>query len=248
MGCWNGTCGVSQLPIHCGDKVKLVLLKKSMYIEDSVKGGGFCYSDGLFQPYSLPISGEYNDYGTIENIIDPEDKQFKNLSKIIDPDVIFETFESLIEDISKGEYFDLSFVMIHEDLYYNMIAEGKKTIYGYGSDKMYIEDFLTPIFNNFLNFNPLHFSAGEVYTRKLPIINQQNIFSTSFNQPNLKELLDFYIFQNMLESGRKFWSPQGSAGSQNSDYSLAILLGDYAKEKYKKYSEKYSEECDDEYE
>ena len=245
MGCWNGTCGVSQLPIHCGDKVKLVLLKKSVYIEDSVKGSGFCYSNGLFEPYYLPLSGEYNDYGTIENIIDPENKHFDNLSKIIDPDVIFKNFEELIEDISRSEYADLSFVMIHEDLYYKMIELGKKTVFGYSENKMYIEDFLTPIFKNFLVFDPLRFNNDEVYTRKLPLIIRQNVFSTSFNQPNLKELLDFYIFQNTLESSRKFWSPQSSAGSQDTNYSLATFLGDYSKQKFQDYKDKYNLDEDD---
>lgn len=246
MGCWNGTCGVSQLPIHCGDKVKLILLKKSVYIEDSVKGGGFCYSNGLFEPYYLPISGEYNDYGTIENIVDQEDKHFNNLSKIIDPDVIFENFEKLIEDISRGEYADLSFVLIHEDLYYKTIALGNKTIYGYGEDKSDIRNFMEPIFKNFLNYDPTRFNSDSVHTRNLPFLIRRNVYSTSFNQPNLKELLDFYIFQNTLEGGRKFWSPQGSAGSQDTDYSLAILLGDYSKEKLKDYNEKYGEEFEDE--
>ena len=112
---------------------------------------------------------------------------------------------------------------------------------------MYIEDFLTPIFKNFLVFDPLRFNNDEVYTRKLPLIIRQNVFSTSFNQPNLKELLDFYIFQNTLEGGRKFWSLQSSSGSQNTNYSLAILLGDYSKEKLKNYIEKYGKKFEDEY-
>jgi len=29
MGCWNGTCGISRLPIHSGDSVRLILLKRT---------------------------------------------------------------------------------------------------------------------------------------------------------------------------------------------------------------------------
>jgi hypothetical protein len=68
MGCWNGTCMISNLPIRHREKVKLVFLY-SPYSEATLNNsGGFCYSNGLLRPAFFPISGEYDDYGTIENI------------------------------------------------------------------------------------------------------------------------------------------------------------------------------------
>ena len=49
MGCWNETDGVTYLPIYCGDRVKLI------------------FTIG-HSPWMLPITGDYDDYGTLENI------------------------------------------------------------------------------------------------------------------------------------------------------------------------------------
>ena len=62
MGSWNGTCGMSQLPIHSGDKVKLILLKKHPFTESSMIGNGFCNSDDLFRPLYIPLEGTYNSF------------------------------------------------------------------------------------------------------------------------------------------------------------------------------------------
>ena len=65
MGCWNGTCAITQLPIVYEDEVVLIPLLST---------GGIC-SHGItynatdkFIPLCLPIMGTYNDYGGIENI------------------------------------------------------------------------------------------------------------------------------------------------------------------------------------
>lgn len=67
MGCWNGTCGISQLPILAGQKVKTILMLQSRY-HDVIGGAGVCYSTAYFRPWFLPVTAEYNDYGSIENI------------------------------------------------------------------------------------------------------------------------------------------------------------------------------------
>jgi len=59
MGCWNGTCGLSGLPIMHGDK---------MYVFPIVEGyrDSFCYSTALYRPTPLGFTAEYNDYGAGE--------------------------------------------------------------------------------------------------------------------------------------------------------------------------------------
>jgi hypothetical protein len=66
MGCWNGTCGVSQLPITGGTKVKAYLMLQSRSKE--VCGSGSCYNTQYFRPWFFPVTAEYNDYGSIEHI------------------------------------------------------------------------------------------------------------------------------------------------------------------------------------
>jgi hypothetical protein len=67
MGCWNGTCGISQLPILAGQRVWAFLIGVAGY-NDSCGPSGHCYSTDLGFPMTMPIRGRYNDYGGIEDI------------------------------------------------------------------------------------------------------------------------------------------------------------------------------------
>lgn len=68
MGCWNGTCGLTTLPITCGTAVKVFLIgvppidtsKKDHNASGSCGGAGYLMY--------LPFDAEYDDYGSVENI------------------------------------------------------------------------------------------------------------------------------------------------------------------------------------
>ena len=60
MGCWNKTCGLSNLHITAGTPVYVFVLEEDR--DDSN-----CYSTSLFSPLLLPFESEYNDYGGGEN-------------------------------------------------------------------------------------------------------------------------------------------------------------------------------------
>ena len=62
MGCWNETCDLSKLPIFYEDKVKFLIL-----LNVGAGGKSYYYNDNYI-PLALPMSGFYNDYGSIENI------------------------------------------------------------------------------------------------------------------------------------------------------------------------------------
>lgn len=62
MGCWNETCSLSNLPILLSEKVKFVIL-----LNTGVGGRSYYYNDAYI-PLCLPISGEYNEYGSVKNI------------------------------------------------------------------------------------------------------------------------------------------------------------------------------------
>ncbi|MCK9417512.1 hypothetical protein M0Q97_12800 [Candidatus Dojkabacteria bacterium] len=66
MGCWNGTCMISNLPILAGEKVKLVFLHR--FNESNIKKPAYCYPNGIFHPGAFAINAEYDDYGGVENI------------------------------------------------------------------------------------------------------------------------------------------------------------------------------------
>ena len=66
MGSFATTCAVSELPIEAGDKVRYLLLSSNPYIE-----GVKCHTSDLWFPRTYPVQAVYNDYGSIENIVQP---------------------------------------------------------------------------------------------------------------------------------------------------------------------------------
>lgn len=56
MGCWNGTCGLTGLPIIHGDEMFVFPIVESY--RDS-----FCYSTALYRPSVMPFRAKYDDYG-----------------------------------------------------------------------------------------------------------------------------------------------------------------------------------------
>ena len=64
MGCWNGTCNISNMPIFAGDKVVFIPLMKA---HDGVVFNT-CYPTDNFIPLGFPIVGRYNDYGGLYDI------------------------------------------------------------------------------------------------------------------------------------------------------------------------------------
>jgi len=75
MGCFNVACSVSNLSInHCDRVVYIPLLPNNWGIRNypdhkhHLVGthSGLIYSNCYFNPLTLPIRGQYNDYGGIE--------------------------------------------------------------------------------------------------------------------------------------------------------------------------------------
>ena len=64
MGCWNGTCGLSGLPIIEGEEMYVFPIVESY--RDS-----FCYSTALYRPSVVPFRAKYNDYGAGEDCSGP---------------------------------------------------------------------------------------------------------------------------------------------------------------------------------
>ncbi len=79
MGCFNGTCAVTQLPIRSGDKVRLFFIAKHEHQFDM--GPALFGPSDLWKLFSLPLLGEYNDYGSIEDFT--EDKVTDYTLKLI---------------------------------------------------------------------------------------------------------------------------------------------------------------------
>lgn len=101
MGCWNGTCALTNLPIYSGEEIVLFIVKEQNL--SSCNGGGYCNTTDLFTPISLPIIGTYNDYGSIENIKN-EDLILPKIKKMFEEkSIVFKSSNSTIDfDIEKS--------------------------------------------------------------------------------------------------------------------------------------------------
>lgn len=60
MGCWNGTCAVSNLHVRYGQDVAVFMLLKNN------EPKSFCYGNALYDLCPIPFYGEYNDYGAVD--------------------------------------------------------------------------------------------------------------------------------------------------------------------------------------
>lgn len=71
MGDFNIACGISHMSIGSGDTCVLIPLTKTKHSDDTFDGAYYVSNDGpigRFYPLTLPIFGEYNSYGCLENI------------------------------------------------------------------------------------------------------------------------------------------------------------------------------------
>lgn len=91
MGCWNKTCGLSNLHINSGESVYVFVLEKNKYEDER------CYSTAFFKPLLLPFESVYDDYGG-----------GKDSSGIGLPYIMNSIKDNLIElELGKNEYHDI---------------------------------------------------------------------------------------------------------------------------------------------
>lgn len=151
MGCFNGTCGVSNLPIISGDQIALLFLVSNSAPDNDA---GHCHSNDMWSPSFFPLYGEYNDYGSIENykndwitkdilarvkahVIEKEAGENEYHDLEVKADTI-NTMEDLLELIYKSrieikqwhtELFPnphrFGFMMVHRDIYDFMSTDGE---------------------------------------------------------------------------------------------------------------------------
>lgn len=61
MGCWNKTCGLTNLPIMSGEQTYVFVIERVKTLYDH------CYATHLYRPLLLPFVSDYDDYGGGEN-------------------------------------------------------------------------------------------------------------------------------------------------------------------------------------
>lgn len=121
MGCFNVCCSISNLSIGCGDKVKFIPLKpvnEKPYIVESM----LMYLNCYFNPALLPITGYYNDYGSLENI--ERDDNVLAIEKYYG--VSIEEFLNTITEYSDGNEYGLGGMFVLDEVYTKMVEYALK--------------------------------------------------------------------------------------------------------------------------
>jgi len=142
MGCWNGTCGISQMPILAGQRIWAFLIGVAGY-RDNPSSSGHCYSTDLGFPMTLPIRGKYNDYGGIESIEenyntelildifrDTEGDKFPDIETLLNDQVERDSYTFYVEDKEERRYiekFPVGLFMVLEDIALSL--KGVRTSY-----------------------------------------------------------------------------------------------------------------------
>ena len=176
MGCWNKTCGLSNLHITSGTPVYVFVLEYKGF-PDSL-----CYSTPFYGPLLLPFNSVYNDYGGGEDSSGPgfapimaaikEQLVEMDLGKNTSHDIAIKKeafdeelfFEAIHEDrLSvqaryRPEADRLNFVMFRKDIVDNIIANWRREIYvgsGQGTtgyDNSYVNIGFQDIINDIPEF------------------------------------------------------------------------------------------------
>ena len=117
MGCWNETCGLTNLPIFSGEKTCAVIIEEMRPYNKS------CLSAENWCPIGPAIWGNYSGYGYIEDIPDEEEvKAFyrqvmeKNGAKFVDKSMNACTFDHLdifFRYVQEGEIYCIHDGTIH---------------------------------------------------------------------------------------------------------------------------------------
>ena len=150
MGSWNETCGLSNLPIRCGDDdAVFVIMGKAV--------GDGVYSTSFYKPISLPIFGEYADYGGIDNITNPEIAQ-----------ILYDNMVAMREnDLQDGNY--KLYVSGIDDRTKEDEEDGEDDLYKYDSEKRFqnVEDMLNCIERGYLYIKWAYYDETHYVTQMM---------------------------------------------------------------------------------
>lgn len=213
MGCWNETCMLTRLPILEGERAAAVLLAQRPDIQDMSS------PDCAFMPISLPVVGEYNEYGGLENI----QKDPAALHVLANAELLLPRNQAMPELIAK-QYPNWE----KQDGWENIVCkiidaakqgelEIKQRVTGWDFHPVYVvfikADYIQLIQNMLDSEFLANFTQDMAYCLSLsdpiriPLINRE------INGKDLATLASLDIFMNQ---NRIAWAPTCGAGSQQS--------------------------------
>ena len=168
MGCWNETCGITNLPIRVGDEIVVFILRQ---LGRASCGETYCYNDN-YAPICLPFIAEYDDYGGFEKIdneeltlkeinrfdffkiIHPEDESYELcLNELIYEKIEINNVQSFVESLEdlyvdfQGKIYPITIWMCHKGVYNALLDSAmKRMVYNetydlYERNKRIVEEY-----------------------------------------------------------------------------------------------------------
>jgi hypothetical protein len=255
MGCWNGTCLISNLPIYAGDEVVFFVLKRKCGAELDDVEHGHCYADALYEPLLYPIVGDYDDYGCIENVREDFsliEKYFENIE--VDKKE-WEKDDDVFRNIERGNYKEHTFALIHKDVY-NILVGHLSNRKEWWSKNKSVKDF---VMKNIEEKTKEYFDNKQIWEKiegvtdiPTPLIGTDDIvcgrgsrdyfvakYLETLDEALLNKLVETHLVHCVLGLCRKFWFPQTGAGSQDSEVDLYEILTNKMIEKCKQTRERW---------
>lgn len=124
MGCWNKTCGLSNLHITAGTDVYVFVLEKNDHHDR-------CYSTAFYQPLLLPFYSKYDDYGG------GEDSSGVGL-----PFIMEGLKQKLVEmDVGENQYHDIAVKRdgFNDATFFEAVHEDRLRVKGYGNEQTEVD-------------------------------------------------------------------------------------------------------------
>lgn len=241
MGSWNGTCGLSQLPIICGDDVAIFLMTKNKHNKEDFVG---CVgSDNFYKPVSPPVFGVYDDYGRVANVI--ADKRI--IDKLYGEQDSYENVDHLVNENSEEK--GLYIMLVHLKLYETVVASygnemsfftKRLPLNKYLRNEMlaYLEQVRkdTSVFFHELDYNSFKMNTGF----EMRFYQNQKIYEENIDKdPLVDSIVNHLVFISAMSDSRKLWIPQAGQGSQGEDFEMAKLVGEFALKKQAENNEEW---------
>lgn len=125
MGCWNGTCGLTNLHIKHGDEVMVFAMVKNRKVDS------LCYTTPFYSPLLMPFYAKYNDYGG------GEDCSGIGLKPVI------EAIKSNLVELPVGanQYHDIAVKKdkFDDELFFEACHERRLFVTGYRAERLHVE-------------------------------------------------------------------------------------------------------------
>jgi hypothetical protein len=251
MGCWVGTCGITGLPLPCGTPCVAFLLAKDRY--DNFAPAGYSMPQDAWQVVELPLFGKYNDYGALEKT--REDANVRRLLESLptnyrvdlkglmddrgtprepDADDITYVFERGEGKIFIDDHVPMSLMLAREDAFRRAVEDvsgwrefSSGDTVATGVDRKLAEATVA---------DPITDASGKKSWIIAPGMfdvmsfrSKSALFAAARKDPSvLEEARDFLLFDYWMCIARKFYSPQGGGGMQQTAYDIHASMLEFA--------------------